>query len=522
MVKGLTSLRPQGFFSVASRTVWLSSLGVLTLAQVLFTWYLRRARGQDLPSTYSLTHLHFDPYSVGLIVQEMVIPIALVFLVSNLAVFGRVANGVAKKRDSWLLFLLFALVQMLFYVYGYALNSLEISQVTRGFIVVMMAGLLGGPLVGAGLGLVTWLLMGLRSLVFWPPETFQLESVFFWYFFSHQEASAVLWLGVATGLAAGLLGRYRFFPSVAFLLGLFLELLTRYFSAFTMSEPGYWIEPLIINLLSSGLVLAIFALMVRNVQVSAMRQQAEAASLAIAQAELRALRAQINPHFLFNSLNTIRYFVRTSPDKARDLLLDLSEVFQRALKSGDFVPLRDEISYVEAYLALEEARLGERLKVDWTLPDSMLLATPVPTLILQPLVENAVIHGIAQKPEGGTLSIIIETWGGDLVMQVRDDGIGFDPVKLRATLDTSMFSSALVSEPMTNNAAIGLRNIHQRLTMLYGPARGLSIESEPGRGTRVQLRLPLAALREKALPQLGPSAPPSLPRTPPALEPKAG
>ena len=500
----------------------LSALALITLLQILFSWYVRRGRGQDLPSTYSLTHLHFDPYTVGLIVQEMVIPLALVFIASNFAVFGRVANGTAQKRDGWLLFLLFALVQVLFYAYGYALNAAEISQVTRGFIVIMMAGLLGGPLVGGGLGLMTWLIMGLRSLLFWPPETFQLESAFFWYFFANQEASAVLWLGLASGLLAGLLGRYRFFPSVAFVLGLFLELFSRYFSAFTMSEPGYWIEPLVINLLSSGLVLAIFALTVRNVQISAMRQQAEAASLAIAQAELRALRAQINPHFLFNSLNTIRYFVRTSPDKARDLLLDLSEVFQRALKSGDFIPLRDEISYVEAYLALEEARLGERLSVQWTLPDSILLGTPVPTLILQPLVENAVIHGIAQKPEGGTLSIIIETWDGDLVMQVRDNGVGFDPARLKATLDTSLFNPPHIDGPITSHAAIGLRNIHQRLTMLYGPNRGLSIESEPGRGTRVQLRLPLATLREKALPPGETTPRPSLPRNPPALEPEAG
>lgn len=522
MLKGSKTLLTQRSSGIFQPTL-LGALILITLLQGVFSWYVRRSREQDLPSTYSLTHLHFDPYAVGLVVQDMVIPIALVFLASNIAVFRRVANGVARKRDSWLLFILFTAVQSLFYVYGYALNALDIPQVTRGFIVVMMAGLLGGPLVGAGLGFVTWLLMGLRSLLFWPPETFNAESIFFWYFLSHQEGNAVLWLGLASGLIAGLLGRYRFFPSVAFVLGIFLELFSRYFSALTMSEPGYWIEPLVINLLSSGLVLAIFALMVSSVQVSAMRQQTEAAQLAIAQAELRALRAQINPHFLFNSLNTIRYFVRTSPDKARELLLDLSEVFQRALKSGDFVPLRDEISYVKAYLALEEARLGERLDVQWTLSDEMLLSTPVPTLILQPLVENAVIHGVAHKPEGGTLSIIIETWDGDLVMQVRDDGVGFDSAQLKATLGTSPFNPHLAGNPETHSTAIGLRNIHGRLTMIYGPSQGLSIESEPGRGTRVQLRLPLNALREKAVPQIE-STPqpslPSLPLNPPALEPE--
>ena len=473
---------------LSARRAQLALLGALTLAQLGFSLWVHWAKDVAAPSRYSLTHLHFDPYTVGLIVQETLIPVALVFLLSHLGAFQRLVGGLGRRRDGWTLFVLLTLVQVLFYAYGSTLNRLELYQVTRGYTLVMMAGLLGGPLLGLGLGAVTFVLVGLRAVLFWPPDTFELSSVLYWYFLTQSEANPLLWLGLASGVLALLLGKRRFFPGVALIVGIVLETVSRYFAAWTMSDPGYWIEPLVINTLTSGLALVVFALTVRNVQSTYLHRQTEAAELALAKAELRALRAQINPHFLFNSLNTIRYFVRTQPDRARDLLLDLSEVFERALQSGDFVPLRDEIRYAESYLALEQARLGERLKVVWTLPSEALLEMPVPTLVLQPLVENAVAHGLAPKPDGGTLSITLESWGADLVMQVRDDGVGFNPAGLRASLS----GVAPKVPPPGNRPAIGLRNIQQRLRLLYGENAGLDLESEPGRGTRVQLRLPLA------------------------------
>jgi len=222
--------------------------------------------------------------------------------------------------------------------------------------------------------------------------------------------------------------------------------------------------------------------MVRGVQVETARRKAETAELALAHAELRALRAQINPHFLFNALNTIRYFVRTDPKTARRLLLNLSEVFQRALRSGEFVPLRDELSYVEAYLALEKARLDDRLKVEWGILPEAVLDHPVPTLILQPVVENAVIHGIVRQPDGGTVRLAIEEADGDLLLRVEDDGAGIEPARL----------AEILGPEQAPNAAIGLRNIDGRLRAMYGEEYRLVVESKVGRGTSVQIRIPIS------------------------------
>jgi LytS/YehU family sensor histidine kinase len=224
--------------------------------------------------------------------------------------------------------------------------------------------------------------------------------------------------------------------------------------------------------------------MVRNVQADVARQKAEAAELALARAELRALRAQINPHFFFNALNTIRYFVRTDPQVARRLLVDLSEVFQRALRSGEMVPLRDELGYVQAYLGLEKARLDHRLQVEWALPEfdpPELLDHPVPTLILQPIVENAVLHGVAQQPQGGLVRVTVACDGGDLLLQVEDNGPGIPPGRL----------ARILASAGGIDGAIALRNVDGRLRALYGPHYRLSIHSQEGLGTQVTVRIPL-------------------------------
>jgi LytS/YehU family sensor histidine kinase len=203
--------------------------------------------------------------------------------------------------------------------------------------------------------------------------------------------------------------------------------------------------------------------------------------LALAHAELRALHAQINPHFFFNSLNTIRYFVRTDPGVARDLLTKLSELFQRTLSAGEFITLREEIAHVESYLALEKARLDERLQIIWTILVREELDQLIPTLILQPIVENAVIHGISPKPDGGAVHIVVTRVGDDLLLQVDDTGVGFER---RVGND---------GENGGRRASIGLRNVDERLRRLYGDGHRPVIDSALGRGTRVVLRIPLAA-----------------------------
>jgi LytS/YehU family sensor histidine kinase len=251
----------------------------------------------------------------------------------------------------------------------------------------------------------------------------------------------------------------------------------------------------------SALAVGSVTLMARNVRDEAARQQAEQAQiqlaqtslaltqtkLALAQAEVRALHAQINPHFFFNALNTIRYFIRTEPNMARDLLTSLSNIFQRTLSAGQFITLREEIEHVEAYLALEKARLDERLHVIWTILAKEQLDHLIPTLVLQPLVENAVIHGLAPKTEGGTIHIVINKVGPELLIQVDDDGVGFDVAR---TVRVESPETALTTE---RRPSIGLYNVDERLRRLYGEEYRLLVESERGRGTRVIIRIPLNA-----------------------------
>jgi len=203
----------------------------------------------------------------------------------------------------------------------------------------------------------------------------------------------------------------------------------------------------------------------------------------IAKAELRALQAQINPHFLFNALNTISTFVRTKPECARELLHHLSDFFRRNLQGGrEMVTLNEELQHVRDYLAIEKARFGERLEVNIEIPPEMLKET-VPSLILQPLVENAVRHGLAGRKTGGTVTITGATDRDQMVITVVDNGVGIAPDKLK-----NLLVDEVVSEV---GLGIGLANVHERLLNLYGRRFPLKIESELNLGTKVTLSIPL-------------------------------
>ena len=195
-----------------------------------------------------------------------------------------------------------------------------------------------------------------------------------------------------------------------------------------------------------------------------------------ATAQLAALRAQINPHFLFNSLNSIAQLIRADPDRAEACVERLAEMFRYVLRHGevDFVPLADELEMARAYLDIERARFGDRLRVE-THVDPPSLQHLIPNLILQPLVENAVRHGLSRKRGGGTVRIDARLADGCLELSVGDDGLGMPDTALERVYEHG----------------IGLRNLRDRLARLYGPAHLPEITSAPGSGTRVRLRLPL-------------------------------
>ncbi len=195
-----------------------------------------------------------------------------------------------------------------------------------------------------------------------------------------------------------------------------------------------------------------------------------------ATAQLAALRAQINPHFLFNSLNSIAQLIRADPDRAEACVERLAEMFRYVLRYGekDFVPLAEELEMARAYLDIERARFGDRLRVE-THVDPPSLQHLIPNLILQPLVENAVRHGLSRKRGGGTVRIDARLADGCLELSVGDDGLGMPDTALERVYEHG----------------IGLRNLRDRLARLYGPAHLPEITSAPGSGTRVRLRLPL-------------------------------
>ena len=196
-----------------------------------------------------------------------------------------------------------------------------------------------------------------------------------------------------------------------------------------------------------------------------------------AKAKMKALHAQINPHFLFNTLNTIASLIRTKPDLARDLLIKLSAIFRYALhKTGQNIPLNDELNQVRAYLSIEKARHGEKLTVVEEI-DPGLEHFLIPSLSIQPLVENAIKHGLQPKPSGGTIVLKACDEGKAIAITIIDNGVGMD-LKSHHPLENPTGES------------IGLINVHERLHGQYGGEYGLTLDSCPGRGTTVQIRLP--------------------------------
>jgi len=193
-----------------------------------------------------------------------------------------------------------------------------------------------------------------------------------------------------------------------------------------------------------------------------------------ASAQLEALRAQIDPHFLFNSLNSIAHLISTDPERAEACVERLAEIFRYLLSSKDraFVTLADELEIADGYLDIERARFGEQLRVQFDV-EARARSWIVPTLILQPLVENAVRHGISKKVGGGTVSVQARVSGGELVVGVHDTGVGMTDGPRAASSN-----------------GVGLRNVSDRLVHLYGRAYAPKVDTAPNQGTRITLRVP--------------------------------
>jgi two-component system, LytTR family, sensor kinase len=205
----------------------------------------------------------------------------------------------------------------------------------------------------------------------------------------------------------------------------------------------------------------------------------DASRTQLMEAEVRALRAQISPHFIYNSLNAIASFINTDPARARELVVEFADFTRYSFRRhGDFTTLAEELRCIDRYLLLERARFGERVQVSLRVAPEV-LGTVIPFLSLQPLVENAVRHGLEAKEGPGHISITADDAGAFAQVTIEDDGVGMDPEQLQSMLAGH-----------SDGEHVGLRNVDARLRQVYGNGHGLVIETAPGEGTLITMRVP--------------------------------
>ena len=242
-------------------------------------------------------------------------------------------------------------------------------------------------------------------------------------------------------------------------------------------QSNNWLVTLAIY---AGTVMAVsIALKVlNNVRIEMKLEQQERLLL---QARMEALQSQVNPHFLFNTLNSVASLVRRDPDSARVMIVKLGNILRRLLRKGDsFVPLRDELEFLDDYLDIEVARFGpEKLRVVKEL-DPASLEHLVPSMILQPLVENSIKHGLADKIEGGSIYIRSRCAEHRVVIEIEDDGVGMPQA----------------GASLSSGTGIGMINVSERLQVVYSDAAEITVESQPGRGTLIRLVLPILEAEE--------------------------
>ncbi len=206
-------------------------------------------------------------------------------------------------------------------------------------------------------------------------------------------------------------------------------------------------------------------------------RQVEIQARLLQEARLRALTSQINPHFLFNTLNSIASLVRTDPDGARLVIVKLSNILRRLMKKTENVTsLREEMNFIEDYIAIEMVRFGSKLRYVKDVEGAVLEAR-VPSMILQPIVENSLKHGLASKVEGGTIRVRAWLGEGKLHLEVEDDGVGIPEARLNRIFEQG----------------IGVSNVNERLQVLFGDEYRMWIDSKTGEGTRTGIEIPSGA-----------------------------
>lgn len=418
------------------KLVWLEIFGDFIQELALF-----------IVIVFFLLRFSFLRKSMFLVRPSRIQSFKLLFLFSSASIFSALLGLIRYGESSWS----FVDLQVLF---------------------VGISGFVGGLWIGLAVGLVNSLF---RLLV------------------SH-EINPTLLLPIFVGFSAGLfhlLNSKRPFRPLDVLaggLGIgFLHSLVTYFPTYPYLSIVPFFTAVISLTLAECAVIFFFFVLCWQVFKEEKRKRTEQELL---RARLNFLRAQISPHFLFNALNTIAAICgQEGANRARRLIVQLSTFFRRLTKEeGDFVSFQDEFEYIDAYLSIEQARFGNRLQIekDIQLSESG-LRTLVPVLILQPIVENAVKHGLSQKKEGGKIMIRAKEEGSKIRVDIEDSGVGMSEETRQKMLGQNGKS---VDQASAEHAGIGIKNIRERMNNLFGSEFQLSIKSVLSQGTTISITFP--------------------------------
>jgi two-component system, LytTR family, sensor kinase len=367
---------------------------------------------------------------------------------------------------------------------GYRFFDLTLEgSFLMGLIGGRIVGLLGGSLISLpAFGNHEWLSSPMAALVgLLAGEIRQMmnEKEDIWHFGPFLFLSIPEWLWRLVRYAQG---NWAMLPLFACAIFEFLQIklaavipLTWLFAI----RPANWGYTLLV-VLSSVMCVAMAIKIWNNTRIEMNLEQNQQLLL---KARMDALTSQINPHFLFNTLNTVSSLIRFDPDMARGVVLKLSNILRRLLrKTETFVPLRDELEFIDDYLDIEVIRFGRDKLQIFKEVDPETLDTFVPSMLLQPMVENSIKHGLAPRLEGGQIHIRTHHREGRLSLEIADNGVGISPERLAEVY----------------GGGIGISNVHERLRLLYGDQFKMDIRSQEGHGTQIHIEIPALITAEPA------------------------
>lgn len=380
------------------------------------------------------------------------------YLYSQTKTFKNLIKYKFDKKNKIIMIVFFSLLSIIGTYTGVDVQSSALAN-TRP-IGSIVAGYIGGPVIGVIVGAIAGThryLMGGYTAVACAVSTIGEGFIGGIFGLKHKNNDFSIIRGIIAGVVAEL-----------FQMIIILGLSTPYKDALRL-EQIIALPMIIINSIGVGIFINIIKNTKKQYELNELAKEAS-------KAEIKALRAQIHPHFLFNALNTIASFCRINPSKARELILNLSNYFRQTLnRQEDFIGLKDEIEFLKSYLAIEKARFEERLRIHIDIEDNM-MNIKMPVFILQPLIENSIKHGILEKESGGDVFIRVLDRKEKVLFEVEDNGVGMTKERLMFVLK--------------NWPGIGLSNVNKRLKLLYGKECEFQISSRVNKGTIIKFTIP--------------------------------